>query len=534
LRETGLIVTSPPLPTSAPLWTLSSDPPVFLAGIPNEDYLGFARPFADHFGNTDAGFIIFPTWSIEREGFPEAIRAAHDGHLQQYPRHRLRFICNTQRETDLLQAQGLPAEFLNKNFTVSDTVFHPVADAAIEFDAIYNARFVADKRHDLAALVPRVAYVTYVENENRLPDFISIRAAIMQRSPNHVLLNEVVNGRPVWMAKPELNAASARAAVGLVLSPVEGSSYASMEYLLSGLPVVSTPSSGGRDVYFDPDFCIVCEPNAEAVRDAVAELKGRNLSREEVRARTIEKIAPPRRRFLSLIDEVLAEFGVPPRFAGRDWPFEARSGVAWAPYTDHIRRAAEQGREVLAAKLGLPPTILAEAQFEAQELEPIVAAIRSRPKCRLLVFGCGNDSLFWETLNADGETAFIEDDPKWAKAAAERISTSPVHLVSYGTQLGQWRALLDMPRALELDLPLELKLRKWDVIIVDGPDGHQPFSSGRMKSIYAASCLVAPGGIVFVHDCEREVEATYSAKYLADGRVEVTVRGRGLLRGYAF
>ena len=43
---------------------------------------------------------------------------------------------------------------------------------------------------------------------------------------------------------------------------MEGANYASVEYLLAGLSIVSTPSiSGGREVYFDPEFCIVCDPD---------------------------------------------------------------------------------------------------------------------------------------------------------------------------------------------------------------------------------------------------------------------------------
>ena len=40
--------------------------------------------------------------------------------------------------------------------------------------------------------------------------------------------------------------------VGIILSEVEGANYASIQYLLAGLPVVSTKSKGGRDVFFDP------------------------------------------------------------------------------------------------------------------------------------------------------------------------------------------------------------------------------------------------------------------------------------------
>ena len=60
----------PSHPKTGPAWLLSVDPPVYLAGIPNEDYLGLAGPFAERFGNIDAGFIVFPTWSLERQRIP--------------------------------------------------------------------------------------------------------------------------------------------------------------------------------------------------------------------------------------------------------------------------------------------------------------------------------------------------------------------------------------------------------------------------------------------------------------------------------
>ena len=74
-----------------------------------------------------------------------------------------------------------------------------------------------------------------------------------------------------------------QAAVGLCLSAVEGAMYSSMEYLMAGLPIVSTPSLGGRDVYFDPDYCLIVEPEPAAIRRAVERLRDRAIPREEIR-----------------------------------------------------------------------------------------------------------------------------------------------------------------------------------------------------------------------------------------------------------
>ncbi|WP_164127899.1 glycosyltransferase, partial [Stenotrophomonas maltophilia] len=72
--------------------------------------------------------------------------------------------------------------------------------------------------------------------------------------------NPIVDGLTARLTPEAVNRVYNQAAVGLCLSAVEGAMCASMEYLMAGLPVVSTPSVGGRDVYFDPDYCIIAEP----------------------------------------------------------------------------------------------------------------------------------------------------------------------------------------------------------------------------------------------------------------------------------
>lgn len=518
-----------------PTRLLSAAPPVFLSGISRGQDLGIAGAFARHYGNIKAGFVIFPTWALERPDLAEAIRQKFLDHTERYPDHAFRFICNTPPEKALLEQLGLPALFLNKNFMVSDQIFRPLPGVGMEFDAIYNARFIAPKRHELAAAVPRVAYVTYLEPVPSRGELFRRRyAEVLARNPDHVLLNEMVDGLPIRMSHQQVNAALGRAAVGLVLSEVEGSSYASMEYMLAGLPVVSTPSRGGRDIFFDPEYCIVCEPDPVAVRDAVAALRARNIPRELVRARTLARIEPDRQRFLAMVDDLIDQLGGERRHGGRPWPFGDISGITWLPFKEHLAAFAERLRADLGEELGLGAGALAEVQLEARELRPIVAAIQERPGCALLVFGCGSDSRFWERVNRGGTTAFLEDDPQWIADARASLATASVHTVQYGTQVSGWRQLLDQPTELIMDLPAEIGSRRWDVILVDGPAGDDDSHPGRMKSIHAASKLVAAGGRVFVHDCQRPAEQAFASRYLGDGRLFIEVKGRALMRGYAF
>ena len=523
-----------------PVAFLSRDPPVFMTGIAYDGFLGIAPAFGDRYGDVDAGFMIYPTWSIENAGLCARIRAAALAHGRRFPKHKLLFLCNTQREADLLWLAGLPAIHLNKNFTVSDTIFRPLPDAVIEFDAIYNAQFAPFKRHELAAKVGRVALLTYIDgSDGRDEKQKELLAATLVRSPSHVLINPLVEGFPVRLSPPEVNAALNRAAVGLCLSAVEGSNYASMEYMLAGLPVVSTPSEGGRDVFFDPEFCVICEPDPEAVRDAVAGLKARNIPRDYIRARTLAKIEPMRRRFLTLADEIASNLGGQRRFHG-PWPFgETNAIVTWDTFQNHLNVFDSSGATPSIAKenaieIDLLSADLTDIQLQPSELRPIIKEISARPGCSLLVFGCGNDSVLWERANRDGTTAFLEDDPEWLKLVRARLTKAEAHLVRYGTKRSDWAALLNSPDRLRLDLPAEISSRRWEVVLVDGPAGFDDEQPGRMKSIFAAAELVAPGGCVFVHDCDRQVEREYAARYLGNHRLFIEVKGRSILNGYAF
>jgi glycosyltransferase involved in cell wall biosynthesis len=60
--------------------------------------------------------------------------------------------------------------------------------------------------------------------------------------------------------------------VGGVFSEEEGACYSSSEMLLCGVPVVSTPSRGGRDIWYNENNSIIVNPDSESVREATYSL----------------------------------------------------------------------------------------------------------------------------------------------------------------------------------------------------------------------------------------------------------------------
>ncbi|MFI5322346.1 MAG: hypothetical protein ACHQ6U_02155 [Thermodesulfobacteriota bacterium] len=60
-----------------------------------------------------------------------------------------------------------------------------------------------------------------------------------------------------------------RCMVGLCLSAEECGMYASVQYMLCGLPVVSTRSKGGRDEFFYDRYVKIVDDDSKAVRKGV-------------------------------------------------------------------------------------------------------------------------------------------------------------------------------------------------------------------------------------------------------------------------
>lgn len=77
----------------------------------------------------------------------------------------------------------------------------------------------------------------------------------------------------------------------------------------------------------------------------------------------------------------------------------------------------------------------------------------------------------WHDLNAGGVTVFLEHHEKRRQRVLSRDPDLDVLPVEYSTSILQWRELLDRPDSLSLRLPARVRDARWDVILVDAPNG---------------------------------------------------------------
>jgi glycosyltransferase involved in cell wall biosynthesis len=222
-----------------------------------------------------------------------------------YPKIKVSILCNTKREHNLLRLFGIDSVFCNHNCFIDENIFTYRPGAAKKYDAVYNAVLNDFKRHSLvAAIKGKVAFLTY-RFENT-----AYKSHLDETLKNISWLNYSNGKQPVFLDNAVLVEVYNESYTGLALSAVEGAMYASCEYLLCGIPVVSTKSKGGRDVFFDDYNSIIAGAVPEQVSMAVERLKTANKDPMVIRTTVISRMKEHRRRFIKHVNRILRVKGL--------------------------------------------------------------------------------------------------------------------------------------------------------------------------------------------------------------------------------
>ena len=244
---------------------------------------------------------------------------------EDFPEHEVIILCNEKEEAALLQKFKIPAVFANHNALLDYNCYTLIENKEKIYDAVLNSRLDRWKRHILAKKIRNIGLITYgfletKEEENYLK--------FLRRSfPHGTFFNYADDGSYRWLSQEEINDIYAQSSTGLILSEVEGACFASCEYLLSGLPVVSTKNFGGRNVYFRPEYSRIVDPSQDAVLAAVNDLKSRALDPAEIRSSAIEIIKSTRSGFLEAWQMIYDTEGVH-KNASEQWSEKYRNKMS--------------------------------------------------------------------------------------------------------------------------------------------------------------------------------------------------------------
>ena len=235
-------------------------------------------------------FFVYSGWN-HSEWFASQAKEAVD--YLGLDRHQFFYLFNSVSEKKALEVVGFDGEVINQNAWLDENLVMKPLGLPRVYDAIYVGRRSAFKRHVLAEQVPKLAIVA---GDNHGNDLAPI--------PSTVYLN------PKPLSPDEVCEKINQSHCGLILSEEEGACFASSEYLLCGIPVVSTHSKGGRDIWYDDNNSIVCDPDPKQIADAVAYFKAHPRDPEVIRANHIEEARKHRLRFIEALERVLHQHGV--------------------------------------------------------------------------------------------------------------------------------------------------------------------------------------------------------------------------------
>jgi hypothetical protein len=251
--------------------------------------------------------IVVPQENYEPQA---AVNWYHDEWLTQHPNLKLYFMANSDQKYTSLVTK-VPAIQSNQPAFANYRIFRPL-NTLKKYDAVYNARVLPLKRHHLATKIPNWAWVT--SNYGSHEPIWRIHYEQICRFPGiHPLNTRRDDGTIETFNRSQVNHAINQAHVGLCLSTdKEGAMIAQVEYLLAGLPVVTTRATGGREDYHHPDFTHVLsdDPTPQEVADAVQRFHTHPVDSDYIRQVTLRRMFHYRMNFLRSLQNILLDLNV--------------------------------------------------------------------------------------------------------------------------------------------------------------------------------------------------------------------------------
>lgn len=177
-----------------------------------------------------------------------------------YPQN-IYWLANGFDEWKYLTSQGVQSHIVSHNVFINDKVFNVIPNQEKIYDAVFCQSVIPFKRPGLTKLIQNIVYLT-----GSMPDTQYIE---MIKQDSNSLRKIAVNLTP-YQVSEFMNTSYC----GLSLSLAEGGNYATTEYLLSGLPVVTTENLGGRNIYLNEHNSVFCkEDTPEEVLSCVKYIK---------------------------------------------------------------------------------------------------------------------------------------------------------------------------------------------------------------------------------------------------------------------
>ena len=262
----------------------------------------------------ECSIIVQPSWYIPKQA--KQIAQITREVKRHFPKISFYFICPTNFETNYLKEMGLDSLHIHKNAFIDTNIFIPDTEEKI-YNAVHIANVMPFKRHFLAWEVPNIAVVTYDYTGQKrqfeeIAGYKHLAYANFKITNGLAKLDEHSKSEESLASKMSLTPMEVKKIIcqsncGIILSEEEGANLASTEYLLCGIPVVSTKSVGGREELFDFRHVLMVEPHANRVENAVRLFQELKIDRLEIRNSVMDKIRIHRHRFINFLSQITSK-----------------------------------------------------------------------------------------------------------------------------------------------------------------------------------------------------------------------------------
>jgi len=274
-----------------PFYKLSQNPLVFIstldAGVSNITEEVYKKV------NVDSYAYLFQYWSAIN--YIEKYTNVFEN-LSKYKHIKTTILCNTQIDIEILSNIGFKCILVHHNGFLDENIFKILPNSTYKtYNAIYNAQIVPFKRMELSVKIAKLGVITYVNpNDTINADYRKNILAMIGRS---VLNNYQLEPNEVCKF---LN----QAKCGLILSEEEGGNYATTEYLLCGMPVITTQNIGGRDEFLNETNSIVVPADANHIAYIVNTLDINRFNANNIRNNCILKMSEYRNTFYDDLENI--------------------------------------------------------------------------------------------------------------------------------------------------------------------------------------------------------------------------------------
>ncbi len=281
---------------SVSIHVISAQDPIILHSY---DWNYGVSPFDEllpHMTHAPATLILSLSWTMLLPARFERMLQALRAYTAQRPWHRFVFLANMQQEKALFDTHHLHSLFCPHNAFLDERLYFPM-EREQQWQALINARRKRFKRIHLVQELSSCCFITYATPD----DDLAYDAELFRDIPH--LHRPQYQGTSIQQCfnTEQLREYYARSACGLILSDMEGGCFSAAEYLLCGLPVVSTPNVGGRNVFFHNDYTYYCHANTHGVRLAVEAAQTCTLSPQEIRKTCLERMVYFRIKYMEML-----------------------------------------------------------------------------------------------------------------------------------------------------------------------------------------------------------------------------------------